>query len=105
MHDVEAVEVRRGVADAGEVGAHFREGGGVGADAGFAAGFDYGEGGLQGVEGVDCVVVGAGAACGGCGCGCGHGAGCDEIGFERGEGEVSGEDEVVWEVVMFLRWG
>ena len=55
---VEAVEVRRGVAEAGEVGAHFGEGVGIGADVGRAAGGDDGVRSLEGVEGVDCILGG-----------------------------------------------
>ncbi|EXF75589.1 hypothetical protein CFIO01_11261 [Colletotrichum fioriniae PJ7] len=56
VDDVEAVEVRDGVAHAREVRSHFCDGGFVGSDARFAAGFDYGEGGLEGVERVDGVL-------------------------------------------------
>jgi hypothetical protein len=45
-----------GVADASKVIPHFEEGGLIWPDAGFAPGLDDGEGGLEGVEGVDCVL-------------------------------------------------
>ncbi|KXH69347.1 hypothetical protein CSAL01_13443 [Colletotrichum salicis] len=54
---VEAVEVGDGVAHAREVCSHLGDGGFVWSDACFAAGFDYGEGGLEGVERVDGVLL------------------------------------------------
>ncbi|KAK7460164.1 hypothetical protein Landi51_00412 [Colletotrichum acutatum] len=56
MNHVEAVEVRDGVAHAREVRSHLGDGGFVGSDACLAPGFDYGEGGLEGVERVDGVL-------------------------------------------------
>ncbi|KAK1547522.1 hypothetical protein CPAR01_01489 [Colletotrichum paranaense] len=56
VNHVEAVEVGDGVAHAREVRSHFGDGGFVGADACLAAGFDYREGGLEGVERVDGVL-------------------------------------------------
>lgn len=44
------------VADAPEVVPHLEDGGLIGLDAGFAPGFDDGVGGLEGVEGVDCIL-------------------------------------------------
>lgn len=67
MDDVEPVQVAGRIADAGEVDPHLLDGGGIGADAGFAPGLDYREGSLQGVESVDSVLrlmlVGARFSC------------------------------------------
>jgi hypothetical protein len=47
------------VADAGEVGAHLPNGCLIWSDAGLAAGLDYLEGRLEGVEGVDGILEAA----------------------------------------------
>lgn len=56
MDDVEPVQIAVRVSDTVEIDSHLLDGGRVGANSGLFPGLDDRERGLEGVEGVDCIL-------------------------------------------------